>query len=225
MSRNKIGAAVLMAALPLAALTTTAAAAAAAPASAQAHAVRQTRTVVHCTGGATSCTARVSLAGGASNERVVIQLPSTGLRLKSARPTSARLDGSYLISDQSSIAGGHKYAFTLSAAEAPRGSALKLHFTRPGTSTPHIVRCSGSASLCHAKIPIGGGASNRKVVVQLPGTDLGLVAVQPSSRDLRGAYSMSRQHLRSGDTEFAFVLSAVQGAPRGSHLTLTFASQ
>lgn len=225
MTRNKFGTAVLMAALPLAALTSVAASGAAAPASAEAHAVRQSTTTVRCTGTATSCTATVSLAGGASNKRVVIQLPEAGMRLKSARPTSANLDGSYLISDQSSYAGGHRYAFTLSAAEAPRGSALKLRFTRPSGSTPHIVRCTGSASLCRATIPLGGGASNRKVVVQLPATDLGLVAVKPSSRTLNGAYSMSRQHLRAGDSEYAFVLSAVQGAPRGSHLTLTFARQ
>jgi hypothetical protein len=62
-------------------------------------------------------------------------------------------------------------------------------------------------------------------VVQLPATDLGLVAVQPSSPSLRGAYSMARQHLRAGESEFVFVLSAVQAAPQGSHLTLTFAKQ
>ena len=225
MTTNKIRTAVLMASLPLAALTSVATVGAAAPANAEAHAVRQPTSTVRCTGSATSCVATVSLAGGASNERVVIQLPDAGMRLKSARPNSTNLDGSYLISDQSSSAGGHKYAFTLSAAEAPRGSALKFRFTRPSGSTPHIVRCTGTASLCHATIPIGGGASNRKVVVQLPGTDLGLVAVTPSSRTLEGAYSMTRQHLRAGDSEYAFVLSAVQGAPRGSHLTLTFASQ
>lgn len=213
MTSNKIRLTALMAALPLAALTGVAAVGATAPA-----------TTVRCTGTATSCTATVSLAGGASNERVVIQLPQAGMRVKSLRPTSADLDGSYLISDQSSYAGGHKYAFTMSAAEAPRGSALKVRFTKPSGSTPRIVRCTGSASLCHATIPIGGGASNRKVVVQLPGTGLGLVAVKPSSRTLEGAYSMTRQHLRAGDSEYAFVLSAVQGAPRGSHLTLTFAS-
>jgi hypothetical protein len=221
---NKIRLAALMAALPLAALTSVAAVGAVAPANAEAHAVRQSTTTVRCTGTATSCTATVSLAGGASNERVMIQLPEAGMRVKSVRPTSADLDGSYLISNQSSTAGGHTYAFTMSAAEAPRGSALKVRFTRPSGSTPYIVRCTGSASLCHATIPIGGGASNRKVVVQLPATGLGLVAVKPSNSTLDGAYSMTRQHLRAGDSEYAFVLSAVQGAPRGSHLTLTFAS-
>jgi hypothetical protein len=221
MFNKLVGTAVLLAALPLATLTTAAASAASlgtpAPSAKQA-------AMVQCKGGAASCTATVSLAGGASNKRVVIQLPNDRLRLKSARPTSRDLDGSYLISDQRSISRGHQYAFTLNAARAPKGSALKFRFTRPGASKPRIVRCTGSKTLCQARIPIGGGASNRKVVVQLPASDLGLISVQPSNNTLRGAYSLSHQHLRNGHSEYAFTLSAVQAAPRGSHLTLTFST-
>ena len=180
-------------------------------------------TQVSCVGSTTSCTASVSLAGGASNERVVITLPSTDMRLVSWKTTSANLAGAYIVSHQVSKAGGRQYAFTLSAAEAPAGSALKLTFRKPGKNTPTILRCTG-AMACTVKVPLGGGASNRHVVVQLPRTDLGLVSVKPSSPVLNGAYSVTDQHLRKGHSEYEFVLNAVQSTPAGSYLTLTFAA-
>ena len=180
---------------------------------------------VSCVGSATACTATVGLAGGASNEKVVIRLPAAGLRLVSAAPTSSELNGAYLVSDQAMQPGGRSYTFTLSAAEAPARSALKFTFRKPPTTTPTptILRCTG-AMACTVKVPIGGGASNRRVVVQLPRLDLGLISVKPSSRTLRGAYSISDQRLRRHHSEYEFVLSAVQGTPAGSYLTMTFAA-
>ncbi len=180
-------------------------------------------TQVKCVGSTTSCTASVSLAGGASNEKVVITLPSTGMRLVSFKPTSPNLDGAYIVSHQASKAGGRQYTFTLSAAEAPAGSALKVSFRKPGTAAPSILRCTGAMG-CTVKVPLGGGASNRHIVVQLPRTDLGLISVKPNSPVLNGAYSISDQHLRKGHSEYEFVLNAVQSIPAGSYLTLTFAA-
>jgi hypothetical protein len=179
-------------------------------------------THVSCKGTSTACTASVSLAGGASNERVAIVLPSTGLRLTGVKPNHRTLKGSYLVSDQHLRADGRTYAFTLNAARAPRGSALTFTFRQAKAGSVTLVRCTGSAAHCHARIPIGGGASNKRYAVQLPATDLSLTSVRPSSHTLRGAYSLSRQHLSKGGSEYAFRLNAVQGAPRGSHLTLTF---
>ncbi len=180
-------------------------------------------THVTCVGSATSCTATVSLAGGASNEKVSIALPDPGVRLESVKPTSSNLDGAYLVSDQARSANGRQYTFALSAAEAPQGSALKFAFHTPGQRNAEIVRCTGGGATCTAQVGIGGGASNRLVVVQLPRTDLGLVSVRPSSSTLRGAYSLSDQRLRKGDSEYQLVLSAVEGTPAGSNLILTFA--
>jgi hypothetical protein len=45
---------------------------------------------VRCRGVPSLCRARVSLAGGASNKKVVIGLPDTDLRLSSVRPNPAR---------------------------------------------------------------------------------------------------------------------------------------
>lgn len=180
---------------------------------------------VLCVGSSTSCTASVSLAGGASNQKVVIALPATGLRLVSARPTSSELDGAYLVSDQAMQPGGRRYSFILNAAESPAGSALRFTFrkTPSVTPAPTILRCRG-AMACAVKVPLGVGASNRHVVVQLPRTDLGLISVKPSSPTLRGAYSISDQRLRRHHSEYEFVLNAVQATPAGSYLTMTFAA-
>jgi hypothetical protein len=48
---------------------------------------------VRCRGGADSCRARVDLAGGASDKRVVIRLSDTDLRLVSVRPNRRSLRG------------------------------------------------------------------------------------------------------------------------------------
>jgi hypothetical protein len=188
-------------------------------------AVAAAQPVVHvgCMGTGQACTARVSLAGGASNERVVVSLPSSKLRLVSAKPNQATLQGAYSISDQARRAGGRKYVFTLNAVESiPSGSALTLKFRRATPSTTQIVRCTGTANSCRAKVSIAGGASGRHVVIQLPGADLGLASVRPSNPTLAGAYDVADQHFRKGNSEYSLVLSAPQSAPAGSYLTFRF---
>ncbi|HCB04957.1 MAG TPA: hypothetical protein DEQ43_12065, partial [Nocardioides bacterium] len=74
---------------------------------------------VRCVGSTTSCTAKVSLAGGASNRKVTIALPANNLRLVAAKPSNSNLDGAYLVSDQHMTPGRRSYTFTLNAAEAP----------------------------------------------------------------------------------------------------------
>jgi hypothetical protein len=130
-----------------------------------------------------------------------------------------------MISEQAMQPGGRRYTFTLNAAEAPAGSALRFTFRKTPSVTPGptILRCTG-AMACTVKVPLGGGASNRQVVVQLPRTDLGLISVKPSSPTLKGAYSISDQRLRRHHSEYEFVLNAVEGTPAGSFLTLTFAA-
>jgi hypothetical protein len=178
---------------------------------------------VGCMGTGKACTARVSLAGGASNERVVVTLPSSKLRLVSTKPSSPTLQGAYMMSDQARRGGGRKYVFTVNAVQSiPSGSTLTLKFRRPAHSATQIVRCQGTANNCKAKVSIAGGASNRHVVIQLPGADLGLASVTPSNPTVAGAYDVSNQHLRQGNSEYAFTLSAPQSAPAGSYLTFRF---
>jgi hypothetical protein len=178
---------------------------------------------VGCMGTGKACTATVNLAGGASNERVVVSLPSSKLRLVSTKPSSSTLQGAYSVSDQARRANGRKYVFTLNAVQSiPNGSTLTLRFKRSTHSKTQIVRCQGTANNCKAKVSIAGGASNRPVVIQLPGVDLGLTSVKPSSSTLAGAYDVSNQHFRQGNSEYAFTLSAPQAAPAGSYLTFRF---
>jgi len=67
-----------------------------------------------------------------------------------------------------------------------------------------------------------GGASNKKVVVGLPDTDLRLSSVRPNRSSLRGAYGLFGNHLRAWGSEYAFMLNAAQSIPRGSDLLLEF---
>jgi hypothetical protein len=86
-------------------------------------------TIVRCRGGSNSCTARVSLAGGASNEKVVIQLTDDDLRLLSVRPNRRSLRGAYSITGQRLRVGGSEYALRLNAVRSiPRGSFLRFRF-------------------------------------------------------------------------------------------------
>jgi hypothetical protein len=86
-------------------------------------------TVVRCRGGSNACTARVSLAGGASNEPVVIQLTDDDLRLLSVRPNRPGLRGAYSITSQRLRPGGTEYALRLNAVQSiRRGSFLIFRF-------------------------------------------------------------------------------------------------
>lgn len=91
------------------------------------------RTVsLRCKGGANSCKAVVSLAGGASREKLKIALTDTDLKLKSvvARPASIR--GAYELTGGRYTLGGSLYTVTLNAVQAiPRGATLTLTFAVP----------------------------------------------------------------------------------------------
>ena len=56
---------------------------------------------------------------------------------------------------------------------------------------PAAVRCRGDGDSCSARVSLAGGASNKKVVVDLTDTDLRLVSVRPNCRSLRGAYKLA----------------------------------
>jgi hypothetical protein len=84
---------------------------------------------VACRGSGTVCRARVSLAGGASNEQVVIRLTDTDLRLVSVKPNRRYLRGAYLVSNGRFRLGGSQYVFTLNAVGSIRvGSFLIFTF-------------------------------------------------------------------------------------------------
>ncbi|MBD0282113.1 MAG: hypothetical protein ICV69_07980 [Thermoleophilaceae bacterium] len=84
---------------------------------------------VRCRGNAGFCRARVDLAGGASDKRVVIRLTDTDLRLVSVRPNRRSLRGAYGLAGHRLRAGGSEYVVTLDAVQStPRGSYLAFTF-------------------------------------------------------------------------------------------------
>ena len=84
---------------------------------------------LRCRGGADSCRARVDLAGGASDKKIVIRLSDTDLRLVSVRPNRRSLRGAYGLFGQRLRAGGSEYVFRLNAVQSiRRGAFLTLTF-------------------------------------------------------------------------------------------------
>jgi hypothetical protein len=84
---------------------------------------------VSCHGNGQACTARIDLAGGASNRTITIRLTDTDLRLESVKayPTSSR--DAYTLSDGRFKLSGSEYVTVLNAVESnPRGSYLILTF-------------------------------------------------------------------------------------------------
>ena len=83
---------------------------------------------VSCKGGASQCTAKVSLAGGASNKAITVRLTDTNLHL--ASKSAPNVDkGAYSISKAKYAMGGSIYTFTLNAVGSiPKGTMLTLVF-------------------------------------------------------------------------------------------------
>jgi hypothetical protein len=71
----------------------------------------------------------VSLAGGASNKKVVNRLTDTDLRLVSVRPNRRSLRRAYGLSGHRLQAGGSEYVFELDAVQSiPRRAYLTFTF-------------------------------------------------------------------------------------------------
>jgi hypothetical protein len=177
---------------------------------------------VQCRGGSNACTARVSLTGGV-NEPVLIRLSDTDLRLVSVRPNRPALRGAYLLTHQRLQAGGSEFVARLNAVQSiGRRSFLTFRFRARDGGRTRVVRCRGGSNSCTARVSLAGGASNEPVVIQLTDDDLRLLSVRPNRPALRGAYSITRQRLRPGGTEYALRLNAVQSIRRGSFLVFRF---
>jgi hypothetical protein len=84
---------------------------------------------VRCVGTADFCGATVSIAGGASNRVVTINLTDTDFRRVGVRVIPATSRGAFSISRASFRLGGSQYRFTLNAVRAnPRGARIILLF-------------------------------------------------------------------------------------------------
>ena len=78
---------------------------------------------VKCVGTADFCGATVSIAGGASNRVVTINLTDTDFKLVQVRVIPATSRGAFSISHASFQLGGSQYRFTLNAVRSNRSGA------------------------------------------------------------------------------------------------------
>jgi hypothetical protein len=83
--------------------------------------------------------------------------------------------------------------------------------------------CLGTDSSCEATFSLAGGASDKTLTVELPGTDLRLVAVNATPAHVHGAYILTGGRFSAGGSAYTVTLDAVQGIPRGARLLMTFA--
>jgi hypothetical protein len=121
----------------LACLAAIAAGALVAPSAAQA---AGSQTVV-CKGSEARCTATISLAGGASDKTIRVELPGTSaLRLIGVSATPSYAAGAYDLYDPGYSLGGSLFTSKLSAVKSlPKGAKLRLRFGTPET----MLDCGG----------------------------------------------------------------------------------
>lgn len=82
--------------------------------------------------------------------------------------------------------------------------------------------CMGSDTICQATFNMSGGASNERLTVRLPDTNLRLLSVNATPGFVHGAYVLSRGRFSEGGSVYTTTLDAVQGMPRNARLILTF---
>ncbi len=93
-----------------------------------------------------------------------------------------------------------------------------------GAAGQQTVRCKGTGDFCGATVSLAGGASNRRVTVNLTDTDFRLVGVRVIPASSKGAFSISHGSFRLGGSQYRFILNAVRSNPRGSRIILLFAA-
>jgi hypothetical protein len=120
-------------------------------------------------------------------------------------------------------------ALTLSACGSSDSTATTATAATAtaGTSTTAVtttLMCVGAEEACSVKVPIGGGASNERIAVELTGTDMGepTIDVDP---EYEGAYEIGDAEFTTGGSIYAFTLNAVESIPEGVELEMTFAQK
>jgi hypothetical protein len=91
-----------------------------------------------------------------------------------------------------------------------------------GAAGSATATCRGSANLCEATFSLAGGASNKRLTVQIPGTNLRLLAVNATPAYVRGAYRLFGGRFTTGGSVYTVNLDAVDSIPAGARLTMTF---
>jgi hypothetical protein len=115
-----------------------------------------------------------------------------------------------------------KRAFVFACLSAACLAAASAPSSAVAASRTTTVICRGTERTCSASVSLAGGASNKLVRIELPGTSWRTPTVRVTPASSRGAYSITRARFALGGSEDRFTLNAVRGNPRGSRLTLTF---
>lgn len=179
---------------------------------------------VDCDGTDRACAAHVPLAGGASNREVTVELTGTNERLRSSIPIPAQVKGAFSASPGRYQLGGSEYVFTLNAVGSiGKGAYAGMFFTTSSRTGPkRIAVCGGSEDVCTAMIPLKGGASNLRIKVQLPGTNLKRVATTAMPGSAKKAYSLTNGRYTTGGSVYEATLNAVKSNGANNWLAVTF---
>lgn len=85
------------------------------------------------------------------------------------------------------------------------------------------VVCKGSEARCTATVNLGGGASNKTIRVELPGTsDLRFIGLNATPAWVDGAFSVDGGGYSLGGSLFTLKLNAVESLPKSAKLFLEF---
>jgi hypothetical protein len=101
-------------------------------------------------------------------------------------------------------------------------AACATVFAAQASGQTRSVECRGTEQSCKAVVSLAGGASNERLRVALPGTNLRLISVTVRPHWVQGAYSLSRGRYSLGGSRYTASLNAVQSIPRGARLVLLF---
>ena len=107
------------------------------------------------------------------------------------------------------------------AVVLPIACALSIGLAAPAAA--QVSRpCVGSDTICEATFSMSGGASNERLTVRMPDTDLRLLAVNANPGHVHGAYLLTRGRFSQGGSVYTATLDAVQGMPQNARLIMTF---
>jgi hypothetical protein len=84
------------------------------------------------------------------------------------------------------------------------------------------ARCVGSEHLCGVSFSLAGGASNKRLTVNLPGTNLHLLNRFATPLSVQGAYRLSAPRFSLGGSVYSVTLNAVASIRAPARLNLVF---
>jgi hypothetical protein len=111
-------------------------------------------------------------------------------------------------------------AAVVACAAGALAPAAPAHSARAAIGSA-TARCVGSEHLCGVSFSLVGGASNKRLTVNLPGTNLHVLNTFPIPLTLRGAYRLSGPRFSLGGSVYSVTLNAV-GSIRAGRLAFVF---